>query len=141
MKFFAIASTFAIVAAFASAAAVDSSFELVEARETPTCLIDGAISGACNLKCEHRGAKSGSCSSGTCVCSYRKRSEDEHSAMMAKRAEDLASRDLVRRLSCQVGNIGPLNSGDALCSASCLDATGGKKDGHCNEDSVCICNK
>lgn len=45
MKFFAIASTFAIVAAFASAAAVDSSFELVEARDTPTCLIDGAISG------------------------------------------------------------------------------------------------
>lgn len=38
-----------------------------------------------------------------------------------------------KRWSCQIGEIGGKGLSNALCSASCADASGGKKDGYCND--------
>lgn len=133
MKFISIATAFALTALVASAApSGDGTFALVE-RDTPTCWLDDKIGGTCNWKCEQRGASSGSCKTGTCVCSGAKtrRSLDE--------VFDLGKRDaqvhhMQKRWSCQVGAIGGKGLSNALCSASCADATGGKKDGYCNSE-------
>ncbi|KAJ5085298.1 hypothetical protein N7532_002656 [Penicillium argentinense] len=48
------------------------------------------------------------------------------------------SENLRVRSSCQVGDI--WGAGDAACSASCIAQGEGYHGGHCDDNSVCVCN-
>ncbi|KAJ5229228.1 hypothetical protein N7489_009936 [Penicillium chrysogenum] len=48
------------------------------------------------------------------------------------------SGEIHARLSCQVGDY--FGGGDAACSASCIAQDQGFHGGHCNDESVCVCN-
>ncbi|PHH91463.1 hypothetical protein CDD83_364 [Cordyceps sp. RAO-2017] len=45
-----------------------------------------------------------------------------------------------KRSSCQACGVGPLNAGDACCSASCFAQHKNKHGGHCDANKVCVCN-